>query len=736
MIRGEPAPSRDGSSAQTADDAAIAEGKAASATTWVSLISAMRRYRRFLLVVALTSLLAIVTLAPNFTRPMVLDEVEFIEAARGIQTYGVPVYYHGYSTSAGWTLIGQDNVRGLGPSTIYTTPDGFITAVEHGADFDAIANWHPELYLYILALFLHLPVAPEVAARLLNLLCLVASALLIYGVARQLVVRLGAGARWQFMAPLAAALLYELHPLTTRGSQLIDFTATLSVTTVLLFWFLRLRYNDTNRGLAAQVLAFALVPWSNLGPFPALVAAMGLILLLAMAFRHWREGLRSLVVVGGGTALFYVSYDLYSLWSGIPASLTLDHSAARVNQVLALVPYPLNWQHFGAQRGSFALWALTAAAPLAAALALYFAGRLRMLPRTRTWVVVVAVVALGGSLAISAVLAALYGNWQDIGMRDGVVIALSSWLALLRFFRAGWMGVAHLEWLAAALALCVALLVISAISAARPTTRVHAQAEAAESHGQYVLAEMLLFCLVLGVDLLFLAAQAWGFPKYDAPIIAVCFPLCAIFAFAIIHRRQESRPAAALSLIAGAVVLALLVGRSGSIPFTYRLGGLAAVAVLLAGALACVASDDVAAWLGSARVDLSSSAKCALLYAPVIVLALAAPLALSTLTEAIHLPAERGSLTYVEGTSWGVRDAGLYLQAHVRPSDQLVLRKDIAFYAGMPYFDDFPWTLPLHVEGSRVIWTARVSSPGPGFVEVWSGPEFNVYKYTPQGQHP
>src|SRR5260221_5155131 len=147
MIRGEPAPSRDGSSAQTADDAAIAEGKAASATTWVSLISAMRRYRRFLLVVALTSLLAIVTLAPNFTRPMVLDEVEFIEAARGIQTYGVPVYYHGYSTSAGWTLIGQDNVRGLGPSTIYTTPDGFITAVEHGADFDAIANWHPELYL-------------------------------------------------------------------------------------------------------------------------------------------------------------------------------------------------------------------------------------------------------------------------------------------------------------------------------------------------------------------------------------------------------------------------------------------------------------------------------------------------------------------------------------------------------------------------------------------------------------
>jgi len=166
------------------------------------------------------------------------------------------------------------------------------------------------------------------------------------------------------------------------------------------------------------------------------------------------------------------------------------------------------------------------------------------------------------------------------------------------------------------------------------------------------------------------------------------------------------------------------------------LGGLAAVAVLLAGALASVASDDVAAWLGSARVDLSSSAKRALLYAPVIVLALAAPLALSTLTEAIHLPAERGSLTYVEGTSWGVRDAGLYLQAHVRPSDQLVLRKDIAFYAGMPYFDDFPWTLPLHAEGSRVIWTARASSPGPGFVEVWSGPEFNVYKYTPQGQHP
>lgn len=713
------------------------------------------RYRWHLVVLGLTVLVAAVTLVPYLDRPMVLDEVEFIEAARGIQAYGVPVYYHGYATSAGWTLIGRYNVHGIGLSTIYTTPDGFITAIQHGTMFNVIANWHPELYLYILALFLHLPVAPEVAARLLNLLCLEASALLIFGIARELLARLGASARWRLIGPLVAAALYELHPLATRGSELIDFTASLSVTTVLLFWFVRLRYNETKRGLAAQIVAFALVPWTNLGPFPAIEAAMGLMLLLALVLRHWRTTLRSLIVLIGGTALFYLTFDLYSLWSGIPASLTLSHSGTRITQALELVPYPLNWRHLGAQHGSFALWGLTAAVPLIVAAALYVTGRFQLLPYARRVRMLIGLGALGASLVVSVGLAALYGKWQGIGARAGVVTEYSSWIALLRFFRTGWASVVHLEWLVPAMALCVVLLVLTASgviadsTAAAPSPQAQqgatsagsaavATARASVRHLHYVLAEMAIFCLVMAADLLFLAAQAWGFPKYQVPILAVASPLCAAFAYVITRRVHESRLAASLSLLAGALFLALLIFRSGSLPFTYRLGGLAAVAVLLAGALACAGSDlQTALTFASARVIPTSSSRprsrLLLLYTPVLVLLLATPLAFTTIAEAVQLPGERGSLTYLEGTSWGVRAAGLYLRAHVQPGDQVIVRKDIAYYAGTPYSDDFPWTVPLHASGPLVIWAARTSSPGPGFVEVWRGTEFNVYKYTPQG---
>jgi hypothetical protein len=107
------------------------------------------------------------------------------------------------------------------------------------------------------------------------------------------------------------------------------------------------------------------------------------------------------------------------------------------------------------------------------------------------------------------------------------------------------------------------------------------------------------------------------------------------------------------------------------------------------------------------------------------------PLVVAAAHEATTLPSEHGSITFLEGTSWGQAAAGAYLQAHVAPGDVVIVRKDIGYYASVPYTDDYPWWLPISETGKQVVWAARINSPGPDFQLVWRGPEFNVYRYTP-----
>lgn len=74
------------------------------------------------------------------------------------------------------------------------------------------------------------------------------------------------------------------------------------------------------------------------------------------------------------------------------------------------------------------------------------------------------------------------------------------------------------------------------------------------------------------------------------------------------------------------------------------------------------------------------------------------------------------------------RPAGDYLRDQVQPGDVVIVRKDIGYYSGGPYSDDYPWWVPIDAPHSQTAWAARTDSPGPGFVLVWRGPEFKVYR--------
>ncbi len=680
-----------------------------------------------------TSVASIATLLPHFNRPLVLDEVEFIEAARGIQRYGVPVYYRGWIDTAGLIKVGSFHVHGLsGLSTVFKTSDGFITALQHGQFVDLVGNWHPELYLYLLALFLRLPVPVEVSARLLNLLCLEASAMLLFGIVDLTLARWRAAGSWRWVLPLIASLSYVLYPFTTRDNVLVDFTGTLSVTTVLLFWYVRLRTGLTWRGVAAQIIALALVPWSNLGPFPALVVALGGIAALECVCGPRRRGLMSLAVLGGGIALFYVTFEIYSLWSGLPAALTLQHNNAKLGQALALLPYPMAWRHGGTQFGTFLLWALTVGPAVVAAAAMYVMSHSAFV-RTLGWKQGRVRIVTGlASLALTGVALVVYGAWQGIGVLRTAVVAVTSLYSFIRFLWALWLTVPHIEWLPVALAGCVVVLTIE-LPKVRQVATPH-DAEPAST-----IKEMAIFAVVLATDLQLLGAQAWGFPKYEAPIFAVSCVALSLFVYTASSAPTAPRWAAFAALLLMSLgLLALLFreqpqlyGVNIAIPAHYRAGQLAAVLVLVAGMWAS-AGESVLAVLKAWRSKWSGyGVRASWIVAPALVLLAFAPLAVSGGREAAGLPGERGSLTYVEGTSWGVRAAGEYLHAHVQPGDQVSVRKDIGFYADVPYSEDYPWTAPIHPSaGTTVLWVSRPVSPGPGFVLMWRGPEYNVYRYT------
>lgn len=680
-----------------------------------------------LVAVTLTSAASLATLLPHLDRPLVVDETEFIAAAQGIQRYGVPVYYRGWIGLDDMVRVGRVHIAGLpGYSTIFKTPDGFITAVQHGSLIDLVGNWHPELYLYLLALFLRLPVAFEVAARLLNVVCLEASAMLVYGITAQVLRRWGASSRWRWAAPIVVSLAYVLHPFTTRGTVLVDFTGTLSVTTVLLFWFVRLTSAPTWRGLAAQIVAFALVPWSNMGPFPALVVALGAVAALECVRGPRRRGLMSLVVLVGGIGLFYVSFELYSLWAGLPASLTLDHNSARVSEALAQLPYPLAWRYGGASGGSVLLWALAVGPLCGAAVIAHVASRLAVARRVG-WSDgrLAAAIAAGGAL-VSALGIAGFSRWQGIRIRAGFQVTLTSLIALVRFLWAHWLGVANLEWLIALLAVSAAVLAIRLPHGAPMT-------DATETDPGLTLKEMAFFTLVIGADLLLLGAQAWGFPKYDAPILAVCAPLVAVLVYTITRDRVAPQRVAGVALLAlaGGLVVLLFTHVANPYGAPYRFGHIGAIMVLVAAAWACLGLPIVRQI--ALRAPLQRSARYA---APALLILGLAPLTAATVRDAVSLPSARGSVTYLEGTSWGIRAAGKYLHAHARPGDEVKVRKDVGFYSEVNYGEDFPWTTPLQCVGTRVVWTARTSVPGKGYALMWTGPEYNVYRCVPAAATP
>lgn len=681
----------------------------------------LARWRADLCVVLMTGAATVATLLPHFWRPMVLDEFEFITAAQGIRNTGVPVYYRGGVDLTTWARVGQTHVPGFpGLSTLWESSDGFFTLVQHGATIDWAGNWHPELYLYLLAPLLGLPIPGAVAARLLNLLCLEASALLIFAITRRALESAGGSRRWTFVVPFLASLVYILDPYTTREYVLIDFSGTLSSTTVLLFWYMRLRAGPRWRDCWLPIVAFALVPWSNLGPLPAVMLTLALSGALDCLTGTWRRGVRTFAVLGGGVGLFYVTFYAYGIWAGLPAALTLAHNNVRVVQALARVPWPLAWRHLGAQRGTFLLWALALGPWLLAAGGLVVGPWIPALRSRLRADVLTTSIALSASAVASLLGTAAFGVWQGIGAGAGTHAAVASLPQLARFFWANWLTVPHQEWMVTALALCVTLLTLG-VRGWEGDDLAGSTPDAVK-----VIREMALFALIMGGDLLFLMARAWGFPKYQGPVFSVCVPLAAIFVFITIKRHPRSSRGAVLFLagVAGGIAwLATWPVPETADPALYRLGTLAAIGILLTGAWVSVR------WAWGARLSAQWPGGTRPLIVAGLLVLTCTPLLVAAGREAFVLPGEHGSITYLEGTSWGQAAAGAYLHDHVRPGDMVIVRKDIGYYSGVPYTDDFPWWTPIPVTGRQVVWAARIDSPGPGFELVWRGPEFNVYRY-------
>jgi 4-amino-4-deoxy-L-arabinose transferase-like glycosyltransferase len=371
-------------------------------------------------------------------KPYVLDEIDFPVAARATLESGLPIHYRG----------------------------------EH--DTQALALWHPPLYIYLLAGYMGSFGDSESSVRAFGALC----ALLTTWLGIVLMRSLG---EVRPVASVTFAALFLLNPYTLANATVPDIDTTILPITILLFILALTRVSRaiSMRGikhseLLGLALLFALALWSKLTTPFALIPLTALVVLVSTRSPWSAVRTTTLMAVGGGT-IFLASYWLYCRLTGLPFPYVFDFlvyqftkgmadpNASRLDSMvekLSYVPHFLRWL-------TAPVVVLVAAGLASAATKLW---RARLEPDQ----VRIAVLALFG-LGVTAFYLVLHGHYGGFFKYAFPVIPLLLIPAAIHFADAIG-GLAHLSraWIGTLVLGAAAIVLVSIATASDVEFRTHA----------------------------------------------------------------------------------------------------------------------------------------------------------------------------------------------------------------------------------------------------------------------
>jgi len=215
------------------------------------------------------------------------------------------------------------------------------------------ALWHPPLYIHLVAVVFGLAGTGAAQARLVGLVCLLATILATY-VLSQAVFRDRADRR---AIGLLAVFLFAVNPLAIQGALVVDIDTTLLTPALLLALAAIARSLDTTgatRDLALGALVAALL-WIKLTTPLVILPALAVVL---AARRSIRVALaRTGVIAVVGVAGFLVTWIAYTGTLGLPAAAPFEHLGASLFGVGPHGALPAVALDTGLALARLALWA-------------------------------------------------------------------------------------------------------------------------------------------------------------------------------------------------------------------------------------------------------------------------------------------------------------------------------------------------------------------------------------------
>lgn len=213
-----------------------------------------------------------VLVIPQITGLFVSDEVDFINAARGVVTSGIPIYE------------GAGNVMKIG-------------------------LWHPTLYVNILATSFKLFGVHEWSARIISVIFTLLTLLVVYLIMKYL-------AFLDFSKVLAISI-FLFNPLVVQGSLLVDIDNSVLMFFIALFVYAYLKLDrEKPKNLLLLGILFAIALWAKIPTPPVLILS---ILIFHTLNREYKKGLQETIVIGlvGGT-VFLTTWILYCDFFDLP----------------------------------------------------------------------------------------------------------------------------------------------------------------------------------------------------------------------------------------------------------------------------------------------------------------------------------------------------------------------------------------------------------------------------------
>lgn len=258
--------------------------------------------RQRLVILVLISLAYAALIAPSISKPAILDETVFVDAARSVALYGKPYI----SDMTGW-----DNAE---------------------YDGSATASFHPPLYVDILALFIRLFGDNISSVRIFSAIAVWLSSLLVYLIGRKI-----SPDGKKDAAGLTSMLLFLINPLTLQNGTFIEINGTVLTFSLLLFAYFFIRWHMKTRPLHLFTLGLlmSLVMWSKFEGVALLSAAIFVYSLLKRGIKD--AIIRTTLITGTGIAFFLASFYPVSLIQQIdfagPFARTIGDSGSIVSGI-------------------------------------------------------------------------------------------------------------------------------------------------------------------------------------------------------------------------------------------------------------------------------------------------------------------------------------------------------------------------------------------------------------------